>query len=387
MKIALNATLFRPGQMGGMETYFRNLLFSLQEVDDKNGYSLLCDSHYIEALPLANKNFKAKRLNFTQPSLGWFVRGVVRNITKYDILRPVMNRLEVDVIHHPFSILNPLHLSVPSVLTFHDMQHEFFPEYFSAYEMKVRKEFYRPSAEQANRIIAISEHVKSSLVERYEIPPEKIEVIYNGCSSQYRIIEDHDRLEQIRLKYGLHRPFMYYPAATWPHKNHKTLLAALKLLQDRGRFDGQLILSGVARKANSAIMEEIGRLGLQDTVRVLGYLPYEDLPCLYNLARLLVFPSLFEGFGIPLVEAMACGCPVVCSNVTSIPEVIGDAGETFDPSSVEDIVEKVSLFWNDEEERKILKAKGLERVRSGLFSWEEVARKTIHVYEKAAVER
>jgi glycosyltransferase involved in cell wall biosynthesis len=176
---------------------------------------------------------------------------------------------------------------------------------------------------------------------------------------------------------------LYYPAATLPHKNHKALLAALKLLKDRYRFDGQLVLTGIAMKANSEIMDEIGRLGLKDTVKVLGYLPYEDLPCLYNLAWLMVFPSLFEGFGIPLVEAMACGCPVACSNVTSIPEVIGDAGLTFDPNSVEDLAEKVYLLWTDEEQKKTLRIKGLQRAGSKVFSWENTARETINVYKKA----
>ncbi len=173
------------------------------------------------------------------------------------------------------------------------------------------------------------------------ISPEKIDVVYIGCDSQYRVLDDDDGLGKIRSKYGLHRPFMYYPAATWPHKNHKTLLAALKILQERYRFDGQLVLSGIAMKANDEILIEIQSLGLEDTVKILGYLPYADLPAIYNLARVMVFPSLFEGFGIPLVEAMACGCPVACSNVTSIPEIVGNAGVVFDPRSAEDIAEKV----------------------------------------------
>jgi glycosyltransferase involved in cell wall biosynthesis len=261
------------------------------------------------------------------------------------------------------------------------MQHEFFPEYFSSYELKIRKEFYRPSAEQATRIIAISEHAKTTLIERYEIPPDKIDVIYNGYNSQYRIMEDHEGLEVIRSKYGLHKPFMYYPAATWPHKNHERLLAALKLMKERHLFGGQLVLSGIAMQSNNKVLQEIGRLGLENTVKVLGYVPYDDLPRIYNLARLLVFPSLFEGFGIPLVEAMACGCPVACSNVTSIPEVIGDAGVTFDPISLDDIVEKVSRLWNDESLRNDLRIKGLERVK--LFAWTNTAQETIKVYEKA----
>jgi glycosyltransferase involved in cell wall biosynthesis len=117
-------------------------------------------------------------------------------------------------------------------------------------------------------------------------------------------------------------------------------------------------------------------------VKVLGDLPYEDLPCIYNMARLLVFPSLFEGFGIPLVEAMACGCPVVCSAVTSIPEVIGDAGLLFDPLSPMDIAEKILTVWNNPEVRTVMRDKGLARAK--LFSWDETLRKTLDVYRKTA---
>jgi len=382
MKIALNATAFLPGQMGGMETYFRNLFQALQDVDKNNDYALLCDTNYMKELPIFNLNFKTVACNYTKPSCMWFLRSVIRHTTGIDILRPIINRLRVDVIHHPFSFLNPLHYTIPSVLTFHDMQHEFFPEYFSSYEMKVRGEFYRPSAEQATRIIAISEHVKMCLVKKYEIVPDKIDVVYFGYDPRHRIVEDLEAKENLRLRYGLHKPFMYYPAATWPHKNHKRLLAALKLMKEEHRFDGQLVLSGIAMQKNNKVLEKIKQLGLHDDVTVLGYVPYDDLPYLYNLARMMVFPSLFEGFGFPLIEAMACGCPIACSNVTSLPEVVGDAGVTFDPDCVEEITQKVMLLWNDDALRKRLAIRGVERAT--LFTWDKSAHQTIETYKKAA---
>jgi glycosyltransferase involved in cell wall biosynthesis len=196
------------------------------------------------------------------------------------------------------------------------------------------------------------------------------------------VINDTPRLESLRAKYSLHKPFMYYPAATWPHKNHNRLLAALKIMKDRCRFDGQLVFSGIAMQENDAVLEEINRLGLQNDVVILGYLPHAELPYLYNLARLMVFPSLYEGFGIPLVEAMACGCPVACSNTTSIPEVVGDAAVTFDPGSAEEMAEKIWAIWNDDVLLCDLKTKGLGR--AGQFSWENMARQTVQVYKKAA---
>jgi len=381
MRIAFNTTAFIPGKMGGTETYFRELLASLQQADTENDYSLLIDAHYAAEFPLTSPRFKKVACNFTEPSFLWLVRGVLRNTLKVDILKSVLNRLPVDLIHHPFSILNPPGLKIPSVLTFHDMQHEFLPQFFSDREMRTGRELSRTSAEDATRIIAISAHVKTSLVKKYQIPADKIDVVYNGYSPEYRVIDDRAALAQIRDKYALECPFLYFPAATWPHKNHKRLLAALRLLVDDPRFDGDLVLTGISMKAHDELLTEIERLRLTERVKILGYLPYAELPYLYNLARLLVFPSLFEGFGLPLVEAMACGCPVACSNVTAIPEVVGNAGLLFDPTSEEQIAVAVRDLWENEERRKQLITQGFERARR--FRWENAARETIDVYKKA----
>jgi glycosyltransferase involved in cell wall biosynthesis len=380
MKIVLNAVAFSAGQMGGGETYFRNLLSSLQDVDTCNDYSLICSELHVNSFQLSNPHFRSLACSYTKPSPLWYLRAAIRHLTPIDILRPYMNSLDVDIIHHPFSILQPINHKIPSVLTFFDMHHEFFPEYFSAYELNARKKLWRPSAEMATRIIAISEHAKMCLVERYEIAPDKIDVVYIGYSPQYRIIDNPDFLESVRSRYCLQKPFMYYPAATWPHKNHKRLLAAIKIMKERYGFDGQMVLSGIAMNANDEVLVEINRLGLRNDVIVLGYLPYNDLPCLYNLARLMVFPSLSEGFGIPLLEAMACGCPIVCSNTTSIPEVMGDAALTFDPESVDDMAQKVWRLWSDDTLRHESIVRELDRVKR--FSWDRMARETIKVYIK-----
>lgn len=381
MKIALNAVAFNPGRMGGVETYFRNLVSSLQDVDTSNDYYLMCSMRHVDSLHLSNPHFRPLPCSFSKPSPLWYLRAAIRHVTPIDILRPFMNRLDVDIIHHPFSILQPLNHTIPSVLTFHDMQHEFFPEHFSSYALNARRKLWQPSAEQATRIIAISEHARAGLIERYGIDPGKIDVVYNGYNPQFRVINHPDMAKEVRSRHGLNNPFLFYPAATWPHKNHKTLLQAFKILKQNCNFDGQLVLSGIAMQANNDVLEEVGRLHLNDDVIVLGYLPYDDLPYLYNLARLLVFPSLHEGFGIPLVEAMACGCPVTCSNVASFPEVTGDAALTFDPDSAEDMAEKIWILWSNDSLRLDLKTKGLDRV--GLFSCENMARQTMDVYKKA----
>ena len=382
MRIGLNAITFQPGGMGGMETYFRNLLAGLQVLDRGNGYTILCAERHGCEFPLINDRFRMRYVNFARPSINWLMRGIVRNTIALDILELKMRRLELDVIHHPFNVLTPAGTGIPSVLTFWDMQHEFFPDFFNPVELRKRRRVYRASAEGATRIIVAAEFTKRCLVERYGIDGDKIEVIPTGYGPEYRVIEDSGFLDRISRKYGLSRPFLFYPAATWPHKNHKTLLAALRIMADRHSFDGELVLTGIAMQSHGEIMAEIGRLGLGDMVKVLGYLPADELPGIYNLARLMVFPSLFEGFGIPLVEAMASGCPVACSDVTSMPDVVGDAGELFDPGSPEDMAEKLYALWTDEERLSRMRGLGLER--AALFQWNETARRTLNAYRKAA---
>jgi glycosyltransferase involved in cell wall biosynthesis len=380
MIIGINAITFVPGKIGGMETYLRNLVNRIQRTDTGNSYLLLCDRRFAGEFPIVGDNLRIQHLDYARPSLNWFMRGLFRNTLNVDILKMDMRKVEVDLIHHPFTVMTPLGSGIPGVLTFWDMQHEFFPEFFDRFELRKRRHIYPASAREAGRIIVSSRFTGDCLIERYGIATDKIEVIPTGYGPEYRVIDDPEGMQHIINKYRLDRPFLFYPAATWPHKNHRNLLAALRILKESFGFDGELLLSGIAMQSHGEIMAEVERLGLLGNVRLLGYLPAGDLPYLYNCARMMVFPSLFEGFGIPLVEAMACGCPVACSNATSLPEVAGDASDLFDPRSVEDIADKIWVLWNDDARLQEMQAKGLERVK--LFTWDETTRKTLQVYNK-----
>lgn len=364
-----------------METYFRKLLHWLQQIDNTNRYTVIYNEAYAADLPLFNPAFTMKTYRYEKKSFNWYVRGVLRNTLNIDPVRSRFKKLGLDLIHHPFNVLNPVSSGIPAVLTINDIQHEYFPDFFAASDLHKRRRLFKPSAMEAVRIIAISEFTRSCVVEKYGIDTGKIEVIHIGCGEEYRPIDDPEGFEQIRTTYGLDRPFLYYPAGSWPHKNHSKLLAALKLLKERRQFDGMLVLTGIAMRAQDTLLAEIESLGLGSMVKVLGYLPYAELPYLYNLATLLVFPSLFEGFGIPLVEAMACGCPVICSNRTALPEVAGAAGVLFEPLLPEDMAEKIWSVWDSAVEQQRLREAGFNRVKS--FGWDGVARKTAAVYEKA----
>lgn len=381
MKIGLNAIGLNPGRMGGVETYFRQLLYHLQMEDGNNDYTVTCKNTEADFFRLFNPRFSVKQLGFGRPSLRWLIRGVLFEVAHIDIIAPLMDSVAVDVFHHPFSVLEPQGLRIPSVLTFWDMQHEFYPEFFTRSELRYRNYAFRASAQKANRIIVSSEFTKMCLIEYYGVLSDKIDVIYTGYGEICRPIDDHGGLEAIRSKYKLPDSFIYYPAALWPHKNHRALLDTICLVRNKHGLNVNLVLSGMSAARSDELRDEIRQRMLEEVVTVLGNIPYDDLPYLYNLATMMIFPSLFEGFGIPLVESMACGCPVICSNNTSIPEVVGDAALLFDPLSVDEMASSIIRIWNDSTLRDKLRLAGLKRVKR--FDWRETARKTRAVYQKA----
>ena len=385
MHVGLNALDLSSGRAGGIETYFRNLLAALQSLPaEEDRFTILCLSPAGAELTLTSPAFHLREFAWGRPSPGWLLRRALRQAGGPDLLAPLVNRLHLDVVHHPFTTINTPGLRAPAVLSFMDMQHEFFPENFAPQELRRRRGAYRASVAAAARVIAISAHVKGTLVDVYGVDPEKIDVVYFGSGPEFRPVDDPARVAAARRRHGLDRPFLYYPAASWPHKDHVTLLRALRLLLDRGRFDGELVLTGVAREASGLVQAEIERLGLRDRVRLLGYLPPGELPELYAAAEMLVFPSLFEGFGLPLVEAMACGCPVVCTDATSLPEIAGGAALLFEPGSPEALADRVAEVLEEPDLRRRLRAAGLARAAE--FRWDRAARETVAVYRRAASE-
>jgi glycosyltransferase involved in cell wall biosynthesis len=380
MRIGINTMGFWPGKIGGAETYLRNLIDQLQKLDTDDEYTVLCDESVMGEFNLANPRFKLKMSSYRKSSPKKVLRTLGKALLRVDILKSEPRYLNLDLVHHPLTLMKASWAAIPSVITFYDLQHKFFPQFFSQDELARRNKIYLQSATMASRIIAISHHTKKSLVEYCGIDDEKIDVVHIGPGPGYMPNPLESTLTAIRSKYNLDRPFMLYPAATWPHKNHPALLQALRILKHECHFDGQLVLTGIAVTSFDALAQKAAELGVGDNLKIIGYVPSGDLPFLYNLAELMVFPSLFEGFGIPVVEAMASGCPVVCSNTTSLPEVIGDAGVMFDPTSPGDIARAIAKVWLDPDCRNDLRQRGLEHAR--LFSWEETARRTHDVYLK-----
>jgi glycosyltransferase involved in cell wall biosynthesis len=386
MHIGIYTLFLTPGHIGGIETYLRHLVAMLGQVDRVNQYTLFVGEHNHDLFDdLTAPNLKRITLSFNPTRNPLFIRLLCRLKV---IPSPVLKELAahpVDVLHYPGTTIDQPEVETPCILTVHDIQQEYFPEFFSRRELARRKFSYKPSIQKAHHIITNSEFTKNSLVEKYKILPHKITVTHFGVNPIFHSSLDSTLISQIRSRYNLPEQFIFFPANPWPHKNHRRLFEALTLLRERyGHQKYRLVLSGVFPEEQARLQAVIAELDLSEAIQVLGYIPYADLPGLYAAAAMLVFPSLFEGFGIPLLEAMASGCPIVSANTTSLPEVAGDAAVLVDPYNVEEMAEAIHTVLHDEALRLDLKARGLDRVK--YFSWEKAARRTIEVYQSSLAE-
>jgi glycosyltransferase involved in cell wall biosynthesis len=287
-------------------------------------------------------------------------------------------RSRVDLLHVPTGII-PIRTSCPVVLTIHDITPFRMPDFFPSWQRLYFRTLGIRSADKANRILTISENSKKDIVTQFSIPSEKITVTPLAAASEFRPLPT-DKTDEIRQRYGLGR-FILTVGTIEPRKNLIRLLEAFALLK-KGGNSIKLIHAGPFGWLNEEVKHTITTLGLQDSVRFLGRVPLDDLVGLYNMADLFVFPSLYEGFGLPVLEAMSCGCPTITSNISSLPEVAGDAAILVDPYKIDTLAAAIDEVLNDRNLSKKMRASGLER--SKLFSWQRCAQETLAVYHQVA---
>jgi glycosyltransferase involved in cell wall biosynthesis len=269
---------------------------------------------------------------------------------------------------------SPFVCPVPSVVAIFDLQHVLQPQnYPPAYLMFLKTIIYL-SAKSADGIITISGKVRDDIIKYYRVPSGEIAVTYLAVDHNEFFPRPQEEADRVRAKYGLPERFILYAASSLPHKNHARLLEAMRILKDRGERVS-LVLIGARPKGHDVVNEKIEHLCLRAEVVFTGWLPFEDIPPIYCAAEALVFPSLSEGFGIPVIEAMACGVPVVCSNIEPLPEIAGDAAHFIDPYDPASIAEGISKVVSDQIVRRELIEKGFRRAAA--FTWENTARKTL----------
>ena len=364
MRIAIDA---RKLHDYGIGTYVRNLVRALARQDTDDTYVLLCPRRDVDFVESLGPRFVA----LEESSANYSVRE--------QISVPLsLWRGRVDLFHAPHYVVSPLTLC-PFVVTIHDCIHLRFPQYLPNRVAPVyARTMMSSAARRARRVLTVSQASKQDILHFLKIPAEKIEVIYNGLDERLAKAPSADEVSRVQQRFQLTSPFVLYTGNIKPHKNVDRLIHAFSLLRKRGMTEAKLLIIGDEISKYPNLRRLVHRYQLHQHVRFLGFVPDATLAVLYRLASVFVFPSLYEGFGLPPLEAMAAGAPVITSNVSSLPEVVGDAALLINPLDENAIADAMCRVLGDAALRTELVRRGHERVKA--FSWERAAARTYQVY-------
>jgi glycosyltransferase involved in cell wall biosynthesis len=389
IRVCLDARLVS-GEFGGVEQVIIGLADGLSRlVDSPDEYMFLVDPGHDEWLrPYLGgpcRLLVSDRLGAAGRGADGFVgrqgRRVVRRLRRIAgrpaagrqalaVADGAVERAGPDVMH--FTMQIGFRTTIPSIYQPWDLQHLHLPEFFTPEIIANRELTYRALCDQAETVVVMSRWIKHDFVEKYALPEDKVQVVpLAPVIDAYRKPSPGD-LAETRARFGLPETFALYPAKAWSHKNHLRLLKALKLLREEHGLAVPVVCTGAQNGLEVPVREAAAALGVADQVIFTGYLGTVELRSIYGLARLLVFPSLFEGFGMPILEAFAAELPVACSNVTSLPDLAGSAARLFDPRDTSAIAAAVRELWTDESRRQELRRRGL--TRAAAFSWDRTAR-------------
>jgi glycosyltransferase involved in cell wall biosynthesis len=358
MIVAVDTQCILPGKVGGIENYTLGLIEALQLPESPASQIVLLtrpENHWLFA---GFGDGRTHVLWLERPRQSWEeLRKFDKSVADAALAEfqrrklGVLRHFKVDVVHFPGNTVNPLELDLPVVLNLHDLQHRHFPQNFTAAEIASRENWWVKSARRADAMIAGSQFIQKDLCAQLGVEASKIFVTPDPFQAAFFVRPAEDKLAETRKKFGLGEAFFIYPAANWPHKNHKRLFEAFAAAKIAG---AELILTGGGHET----------LSLPAGVRSLGRVSTEELVALYCMARGMICPSEFESWSIPIMEAMACGCPVASANVTSLGEQVGDAGLLFAPADVAVMAEAMRRLAGDAELRKTLSLRGRKRVEA-----------------------
>ncbi len=367
MKVGLNFTHYIKGRVGGHGNYIKSLAYYFPKVSPQDTFYIVCHPNETEEL----SQYDVEIIEIPKQK-------TPKQLTQ--LLYFIVKLYQFDVWYSPLLILDPIPCPSPAVFNIPDMQHEYFPHFFNEHDLAWRKRTFALSTQYTNAIITGSNDARNDITRLLDIHPKNVFAI--PISASYVFDTKISNKKKTLQKYNLDTTkYLFYPANAWPHKNHKRLFKAFARIQKKYN-DIFLVLTGFSYNSDDDTKELVQKLNLEKHIHYLGYIDDKDMPILYKNALGLVFPSLFEGFGIPLIEAMKSNCPIMCSDVTSIPEVAGDAALYFDPLSVKDISEKLDLFLSNEKLRKNLVKKGKKQAQK--YSYKTTAEQTLHVLKTVA---
>ena len=372
-------TLF-PGRVGGSETNARGVLEQFSEGRGPDRVTVLANRHVMSAYAAYGRGpVQLHQVASYRPGDGDLTRLLAMSAARVAPRRAARDvPAGLDVLHFPVTVPIP-RPSVPHVVTLFDVQHHDLPAFFSRAERTYRRWAYDGAARGADVVVATSAFSAQRIAACVGIERERIEVVHMGIDGERFSHAPTRADEQLEAELELPDRFVVYPANLWPHKNHAGLLEAFARVPDDGLA---LVLTGQTYGRAGGLCAQAQRLGIERRVRHLGHLPEAQVPALLRRARALVFPSLYEGFGAPPLEAMASGLPVAVSNRASLPEICGSAALSFDPSSPDETAAAIAKVTSDEGLRTRLRGAGLERVAG--FTWRAAAERHAAIYERAA---
>lgn len=375
MRIGINCLSIVPGQHGGAETYLVQLVQHLLQIDKSNKYYLfltpgnrkLFESTGSENVKLIDCSI-SNDSRFTR--IGW----------EQFRLSAIVSKLEIDVFHSPGNTA-PITMKSPIVLSIQSLHAFKFPKIFPIHKRYYRQILTRLSVKKAARVIAVSSDTKADIVSLFSIPESAINVIYEGVGPEF---QPHSSTSdnQIIANYNITEPFIFCPSSLYPYKNIKRLLQAFSILKQDCNVQETLVVAGIDALGHKAELEQKAKkLHVSDHYNFLGMVPYSEMPSFYRKASLVVYPSLSETFGLPLLESMACGTAVVCSDRTSLPEVGGNAVHYFDPTESISMANAIYSVITNESLREDLVEKGFDRAQR--FPWTQTAAETLKAYISA----
>lgn len=363
-------------QGAGIGRYTRELVHALVAIDQQNEYRFFSAKPPVEPAT-ANPVPNAPNVVYRPAPLNerWLYR------LWYRLRLPLPVQLvtgSIDLFHSPDFVLPPVIGRIPTLVTVHDLSFLHYPHTFPPRLVTYLNQVVPWSIGRATHVLADSEATRQDLITLWQVPAQKVTVLYCGVNPRFRPVEDAAQLTAVRAKYGIGtQPYLLSVGTVQPRKNYHLLIRAFAAVA--GDFPHNLIISGGKGWLYEALLAEAAEQGIKERVRFIGYVDDDDLPALYSAAELFLFPSLYEGFGLPLLEATACGAPVISSNASSLPEVVGETAVLLSPHDPQPWAEATRALLGDEARRAALAAAGLRRAE--LFSWETAAAQLLALYE------
>lgn len=379
MKIGINALFFQHPATGSGQ-YLLHLLTALKEIDQRNDYVLLGPK------PVAEGTLSSLPFPYhvrPVPNLATKNKSIEKVVWEQLTCPAAARHARVDLLHVPY-FAPPLLPGTPTVVTIHDVIPLRLPAYQATAKARGYMRLAARAAHSATMIITISQHAKQDIIDVLKLPAERIRVIYQAAGDEYRPVTDPQRLTEARARYGIGARYIFYLGGLDQRKNVLQLVRAFaQVYQQLGDSNLQLFISGNPDKQKGALFPDprplAAELGITDQI-IYRFVEEEDKTAIYSGASLFVFPSLYEGFGLDPLEAMSCGAPVVCSNRTSLPEVVGDAAISVDPADTSALAEAMCRVLSNSTLQADLRARSLQRATQ--FDWHITATQTLAVYEE-----